>query len=136
MSQENVELSKRVWNLFVAGDTAGVLNLLDPDIEVREPPVLPGARVFHGHAGWQEQLDKFEEAFTNFAYEPLERIDCGDQVISVIHATGTATSSGIPGAMTYAQLETWRDGKVVLLQYFANKDQALEAVGQSEHDAH
>jgi ketosteroid isomerase-like protein len=136
MSQENVELSKRVWELFVVGDTAGVLSLLDPEIEVREPPELPGARVFYGHAGWREQLDKFDEAFTNFAYEPLERIDCGEQVISVIHATGTGTSSGIPGEMTYAQLETWRAGKVVLLQYFGSKNQALEAVGQPQHDAH
>jgi ketosteroid isomerase-like protein len=132
MPPENVESSKRVWALFMAGDTPGVLGLLDPDIEVREPPGLPGATVFRGHAGWQTQLDKFDEAFTDIAYEPLEHIDRGEQVISVIRATGTATSSGIPGEATYAQVETWRDGKIVMIQYFMNKEEALEAVGLSE----
>jgi ketosteroid isomerase-like protein len=131
MSQENVESSKRVLALFMAGDTAGVLAMLDPDIEIRETPSLPGASVFHGHAGWQRQLDRFAEAFSEISYEPLEHIDCGDRVLTVIRATGTATSSGIPGEMTYAQVETWRGGKAVLLEYFMNKDEALEAMGLS-----
>jgi len=73
---------------------------------------LPGASVYHGHAGWQTQLDKFAEAFTDLAYERIECIDCGDDVVSVIRASGTATSSGIAGEVTYAQVETWRARKV------------------------
>jgi ketosteroid isomerase-like protein len=132
MSQENVESSERVWDRFMAGDTPGVFALLDPEVEVREPPDLPGASVYHGHAGWQTQLDKFAEAFTDLAYERVECIDCGDDVVSVIRASGTATSSGIAGEVTYAQVETWRAGSVVSIRYFMSRAQALEAAGLRE----
>jgi ketosteroid isomerase-like protein len=128
-----VDASERLWERFMAGDTPGVLALLDPEIEVREPPEMPDAGVYHGHQGWQTQLDRFGEAFTDLDYDRLECTPCGgDAVISVIHATGRATSSGIPGEMTYAQLENWRDGKVVLISYFSSKESALEAAGLRE----
>jgi hypothetical protein len=31
--------------------------------------------------------------------------------------------------MTYAQLEAWREGKVVSIRYFMNREAALEAAG-------
>ena len=133
MSQETVETSQQAWDRFMAGDTPGVFALLDPEVEVHEAPNMPGASVYHGHAGWQAQVDKFKEAFTDLAYERLECIDCGDEnVVSVIQASGRAASSGIAGEATYAQVETWRDGKVASIRYFLSRQDALEAVGLRE----
>ena len=132
MSQDNVESSERIWERFVAGDIPGVLALLHPDVEVREPPDLPGASVYHGHAGWKAQLDKFGEAFTGFAYERLDCIDCGDEVVSVIRASATASTSGIGGSFTYAQVETWQAGRATSIRYFINRSDALKAVGLEE----
>jgi hypothetical protein len=53
-------------------------------------------------------------------------------VISVIHASGQATSSGITGEVTYAQVEIWRNGKIVSIRYFMNKQDALDTVGLRE----
>jgi hypothetical protein len=50
-------------------------------------------------------------------------------VVTVTEATGTATGSGITGTATYAQVETWRDDKVVSIRYFLSKEAALEAAG-------
>ena len=128
MSQANVEASRRMWDRFLAGDLPGALAFLDADIEVHDVPQMPDASVQFGHAGWQAQIEKFNEAFTDLAYELLESIDCGENVVSVVHASGTATSSGIPGDATYAQVETWRDGKIVSIRYFMSKQDALAAV--------
>jgi ketosteroid isomerase-like protein len=132
MSQENVESSRRLWDRFLAGDTPGVLAGLDPEIEVHDPPELPGATVYRGHAGWQEQSAKFREAFEQIDYRVLEHVDCGENVITVVEATGTGTGSGVTGTVSYAQVETWRDGKVVLMRYFTSKPAAREAAGLSE----
>jgi ketosteroid isomerase-like protein len=132
MSHENLEASRRMWHRFLAGDVAGALAFLDADVEVHDVPQMPDARIYHGHAGWQTQIDKFNEAFTNLTYEVLESIDRGQNVVSVVHASGIATSSGIAGDATYAQVETWRDGRVVSMRYFMSKEDALEAVGLSE----
>jgi hypothetical protein len=50
----------------------------------------------------------------------------------VIRAVGVGTGSGVEGEMIYAQLETWRMGKAVRVQYFLSRDAALEAAGLSE----
>ena len=132
MSRENVEASRRMWDRFLAGDIPGTLAFLDPQVEVHDAPQVPDARVYHGHAGWRTQIERFNEAFTNLSYRLVECIDCGENVVSVVQASGTASSSGIPAAITYAELETWRDGRVVSMRYFMSKEDALEAVGLSE----
>ena len=128
MSQENVEASRRVWDRFLAGDIPGTLAFMDPEIEVHDVPQMPDASVYRGHAGWQEQIAKFNEAFTDLTYELLESVDCGENVVSVIHASGIATSGGIPGDVAYAQVETWREGTIVSIRYFMSREDALEAV--------
>ena len=120
-----------MWDRFLAGDVPGALTFVGANVEVHDVPQMPDARVHVGHTGWRAQIERFNEAFTDLSYELLESIDCGDNVVSVVHASGTATSSGIPGETTYAQVETWRDGRVVSMRYFMSKDDALEAVGLS-----
>jgi ketosteroid isomerase-like protein len=132
MSKENVEASRRVWDRFLAGDIPGTLTFLDPKVEVYDVPELPGARVYHGHKGWLEQIATFREAFEDIDYRVLEHIDCGESVVTVVEASGTGTGSGITGTVTYAQLERWRDGKVVSIRYFTSREAALEAAGQRE----
>jgi uncharacterized protein len=129
MSQENVEASRRVWSRFLVDDMPGTLGLLDTEIEVHDVPGLPDASVYHGHQGWLDQIAKFREAFSEMSYEPLEFIDAGDKVVAVIRATGVAKVGGIEGEVTYAQVETWRRGKIVKIQYFLSKNEALEAAG-------
>ena len=51
-------------------------------------------------------------------------------MVTVIEATATGTGSGITGTANYAQVEAWRDGKVVSIRYFASKEAALEAAGR------
>ena len=95
-------------------------------------PELPGASVYRGHAGYLEQIARFREAFEQMEYRVLEHVDCGEQVVTVIEATATGTGSGITGEATYAQVETWRDGKVASIWYFSGKGAALEAARLSE----
>jgi ketosteroid isomerase-like protein len=121
-----------MWDRFLAGDVRGALAFLDAVVEVHDVPQMPDARVHAGHDGWRAQIEKFNEAFTSLTHELLESIDCGENVVSVVHASGTATSSGMPGDTTLARVETWRDGRVVSMRYFMSKADALEAVGLSE----
>jgi ketosteroid isomerase-like protein len=132
MSQENVQASRRVWDRFLADDMPGVLANLDSEIEVHDVPELPDASVYHGHQGYLNQIENFRQAFSEITYEPLEFIDGGEKVVSVIRATGAAKVGGIEGEVTYAEVETWRDGKIVVIQYFTRRDDALKAAGLSE----
>ena len=129
MSEETVESSRRVWDLFMAGDIPGVLAFLDPAIEVHDAPELPDASVYHGPEGWLAQIEKFRDVAEEITYRPLEFIDCGDKVVDVIEAESAGRMSGVSGTWTYAQVDTWRDGKVVRIQYFSSREAALDAAG-------
>jgi hypothetical protein len=49
---------------------------------------MPDAGVLVGHAGRLAQIETFNEAFTNLAYELLESMDGGENVVSVVHPSG------------------------------------------------
>ena len=132
MSRENVESTRRMWDRFLADDIPGTLAFFDDDIEVHDIPGLPDASVYHGHQGYLDQIENFRKAFSEMTYEPLEFIDSDDKVVSVIRATGVAKTGGLEAEATYAQLEAWRHGKVVKIQYFTGKAEALEAIGLAE----
>ena len=53
-------------------------------------------------------------------------------MVTVIEASTEGVGSGIPGSWTYAQLEQWRDGKVVSIHYFRTREAALEAAESAE----
>ena len=43
MSQENVELVRSQYELFARRDFQGMLEYVDPGVEITEPPEIPGA---------------------------------------------------------------------------------------------
>src|SRR2546421_7540205 len=48
MSQENVELVRRMWDAWLAGDVQGALSFYDPDVEW-DGTNLPDGHVARGH---------------------------------------------------------------------------------------
>jgi ketosteroid isomerase-like protein len=68
MSQENVELARRGFRAFQAGEFTEMLGFLDPNIEVIPPKEAPGlARVYHGHEGFLEHLSQWFEPWDEYS---------------------------------------------------------------------
>ena len=59
-------------------------------------------------------------------------IDAGDQVVAVIHEREVGRASGARVEASHLAVWTLADGKVVRLQTFLDRQEALEAVGLSE----
>src|SRR5436190_9454436 len=77
---------------------------------------------------WREGL----LAFGEIDFEVDGVIDAGDQVLAVIRERQVGRASGAPVEATHLAVWTFADGKVVRLQVFDDRQQALEAVGLSE----
>src|SRR5439155_5621728 len=81
----------------------------------------------------------FVDSFSEVTFEVLELIDAGDHVIAstvlhaVLHGQGSA-SAGVSD--TYVFVFKLRDGLVVEGWEYRTKQEALEALGLSEQDAH
>src|SRR5687767_9138987 len=76
MSQENVEIVRRMYDAYNRGDFESALADFAPDVEWSDPPDNPGGRTWHGPEGVQGALATWQGAWQDFRYEIQELIDC------------------------------------------------------------
>jgi ketosteroid isomerase-like protein len=136
VSQENVEVVRRVYDAAAGRDRATVLALYDPDVELdlsRIPlAALTGQGIYRGHDGLRSMFRDWYEAFENYEEHCEELIEAGEQVISVLTGRGRGRASGTDVEMPFFIVWTIRDGKVVRLVWFPTRTDALEAAGREE----
>jgi ketosteroid isomerase-like protein len=131
MSEENVEIVRRIYDAAARRDAATVLSLYDPEVELDNSrlQVVGGEELYHGHEGLRRFFREWHEAWERIDYDYDELIDAGDQVISVVTRRGRGRASGAEVEVHVALLWTLRDGKVVRVVWFPSRQEALEAAG-------
>jgi uncharacterized protein len=134
MSEENVEIVRQMYAAFNRGDLDAVLEYWTDDIDFR---AAEGAPDDHGPIKGKDALRAFQQdwldTFDDFRAEPVELIEAGeDKVIAVVRISGRAKLSGVETDLTYAELDTLRDGKIARGRQYFTRDEALKAAGLSE----
>jgi ketosteroid isomerase-like protein len=71
-------------------------------------------------------------AIADFRSEPEAIVDAGDYVVATIHNTGRGASSEAAVEMRVPVVLEIREGKLVRLEVFETRAEALEAVGLRE----
>ena len=133
MSQENVEIVRRMYDAWEQGDFEAALSYFDPDVEWSEPPDNPGARTWHGHDGVRGALTTWMGAWDDFRYECRELIDCGDdRVLLAAWQTGRGKGSGVQTSEENFSVYDVREGKIVRQRMFRHRTDAFEAAGHEE----
>jgi uncharacterized protein len=137
MSRENVEIVRRANEAFNRGDIEGCLAFYADDAEVEDlmnAPDLP--RVVRGIEEVRRALMAWVQAFDEFRAEIAEYIDEGHHVVCVTDWYGKSRE-GLTVQLRTGDVVEIRDGKIVRATTgYDSREQALEAVGLSEHDAH
>jgi ketosteroid isomerase-like protein len=139
MSQENVEIVRRVYEAAARRDPATVLALYDPEVEL-DPSRLQAVgvglssigSVYHGHDGLRSFFREWHEAWEGMEYDYDELIDAGERVISVVTRHGRGRASGAEVDWPLALVWTIRKGKVIRVVWFPTRAEALEAAGLRE----
>ena len=81
MSQENVEIVRRVYDATLHGETERVIELLDPRIRLDMSERVFNPAVYEGHEGSRRFFAEIDEVWDDFRAEPLEFIDAGENVV-------------------------------------------------------
>jgi uncharacterized protein len=131
-----VELVRRGFDTFARGDLESFLGFVDRDIEISEPPELPGRRTYRGHQGLLDSMAAWAGQFEEFHAEPIRMIDAGDQVVVLVRQRGRGKGSGAMVEQRFGYVLTIQKGKLIRWEAFNRFAEALEAVGLSEKDAH
>jgi ketosteroid isomerase-like protein len=133
MSQENVDVMRRMLDAFNRGDVAAVTATFEENCELHEPPETPDTPTagFRGHDGIREWMTNLREV-AGVQFEPTSSAASGAVIFSEWIARGVGHGSGVPIEWTSFVVLHVRVGKIVRAQAFLSRDQALEAAGLSE----
>ena len=130
MSTQNEEVAQGGHEALMRGDFEELESLMAPDLTWHGWEPEPGVCYSR-----DEALDVIKERLSQNAIGELrEVVDLGDDRVLVVTALGpdseaSAADLGLPqGHDATATLVTIRDGIVVAIQDYRNKDEALEAV--------
>lgn len=132
MSEQNVEIVRRCYDLFTTRDLDALLDYIDPRVQVSEPRELPGAGSFHGHDGFLQAVDHWVGEFDDFRIELEEVIEARDTVITQIREQARGKQSGVPVEIRIANVFRLKDGKIVSWRMYRTLDEALAHVGPQE----
>jgi len=136
MSEENVEIVRRLFDAVARHDTEAVLAAYDPNVEYdfsKSPLVaLVGSTVYRGHEGMRQWVRDRYESWESIADDCQELIDAGQAVVSFVVTRGRGRSSGVETELQHYGVWTIADGKIVRVGWFYAREEALEAAGLSE----
>jgi ketosteroid isomerase-like protein len=143
MSQENVEIVRRAWDVFLEGlDQGNLVAVFDqgifaPRSTLTPPREIVGSRTYVGREGLVEWFYTWTEDFLDLNISVEEIIDAGgDRIVAVARQSARGKESGAAVEVQFAIVYTLKGGQVIDSQHYLHPDQALEAVGLSEQDAH
>jgi ketosteroid isomerase-like protein len=135
MSQENVEIVRELYALLGRGGWEAVVPHLPPDFELETDPRHPKAGVYSGVA-FGQFLQDLEEPFEEVSTVVERMIDIGDQVLALLKVRRRPRGSSAEMEIQVATVWTLENGRPIRARFFANRDEAIEAVGLPEQDAH
>jgi hypothetical protein len=129
MSEENVELVRRLNEAFEARDVDAFVAAHHPDAEARNRrSELVGP--YRGHAGIRRMAEETFEMAPDFRIEIDEIRDCGSRVVVLGRQRGTV--GGVPLDELLAEIYEVEGGKVTRTEDYSTIAEALEAAGLSE----
>ena len=135
MSEEDVDRFVRGIEAFNRRDIPGVLRLMDPEIVWDHRLADLQGKLFgpEAVAGWFTDL---YEHFQTVEIDCPDVRDLGDRVLGLGIIRATGKGSGVETNLTFATVARFRNRRMTHYIDFGDRDQALEAVGLSEQDAH
>jgi ketosteroid isomerase-like protein len=133
MSQENVELSQRALDAGNRRDKAAWLELNDPEVEWVPARDWPESDAIRGREAVWDFYVEVNEPWEEGAFEYVEVIEAGDdKLVTHARAETQGKASGAPVVLSYWLVITFRNGKILRIEWFLDRGEALEAVGLRE----
>ena len=128
----NIEQMRRAYEALSGGEVETALELIDPEVEVRDRPEAPDPQTYHGHEGVRAAVQSTFDTFDLVEFEPERFVEAGDRVVVVIRMRGRGKESGVPVEDRIAHLWTLREGKAWRLQVYSDPEQAITEAHASE----
>jgi ketosteroid isomerase-like protein len=132
VSQENLQILRDSVAAFNRGDVDAALKDFDPYVVIRLDPSWPENRPRLGGDAARSFFDDLIAMLGTGETVIEDAIEVGDRIVIRNRARVLGQQSGIEDEVVFTQVVTFRRGKIVMLEWFLDHEDALEAVEISE----
>jgi ketosteroid isomerase-like protein len=132
MSQENVETMRAAIEAFNRRDGKAFGAFLDQDAEIVPVRAALEGTTYRGADAAVKYCAAVDESWENLEWEVEEIRDGGDWVLAMGRIRGEGRGSGAAIDARAGWVARFRDGLVTNFRTYADRAEALEAVGVSE----
>ena len=127
-----ISVLRGAYAAFNQGDIAAAVESLDPHIEWIEPAEFPGGGTYYGQAGVNAYLTHSRAVWAEVHSDAERFISAGNRIVVFVHAGVRAKDSQEWQDVHLADVYTFRNGKPVHMQAFADRKEALRWAGIEE----
>jgi ketosteroid isomerase-like protein len=126
--QENVQVVRGIWDAYSRGDFDQIRALSDPDVTM----ITVEEGSLHGIEAVRRNHERWWEAWESHETTVEEVIGVGDRVFVMARFRGRGRASGVEVEGSHFEVYTVRNRKVVRVEEFMERGEALEAAGLRE----
>jgi ketosteroid isomerase-like protein len=120
MSRENVEIVRT----FLCAPVDEALKYADPGVVWNPIEEL----ATQGHDAVRASLARWKGEWDDYKLMPEEFLDMGDRILVTVRLQGRGRGSGVQIDARFYDVYTLRDGKIIRMDQFTERSEALEAV--------
>jgi ketosteroid isomerase-like protein len=127
---ENVALVRKAYDAYTRGETAALLELVDPDLEwtYLDPATAhPSPQTCHGRGELRIALAR--QAGRGLRMELDDIVGHDDKVLVVVHTPGVDAHRATPADDRNFEVLTLRDGQIVALRACHSRAEAIALAG-------
>jgi ketosteroid isomerase-like protein len=125
---DHVELLKRGYKAWNAGNLDELLSLCHPEITIRPLVVaVVAAGKYHGHEEARELFGDARASWNEFQIDPEDFVDAGERVVALIRIR-LRDKEGVSIDGRVAHVVKFRDGLVVALEGYRDRGEAVASV--------
>jgi len=129
VSQSNVEVVQRLFDLFAEDGIEPALVVMHPDVVIEVPPEMSAEPdTYRGHDGVRRYFAGFDGMLDEVRYEVVELIPVGDAVVASSRMSGRGASSGLDVGIDAYVVHELADGKVVRITPYPDLESARAAL--------
>jgi ketosteroid isomerase-like protein len=133
MSEENVEIVRRIHDAWGVGDLSVGGDDLDPEVTFIVRPPFPEPATLVGPKAISQYMHGFLKQFKarSHTLEATRLRASGDTVLVDVRQHAEGRTSGLEGDLDFFVLYTFRGKKIVRIESILDPAEALEAAGLS-----
>jgi ketosteroid isomerase-like protein len=133
--QRNVKRLRRYIEAYNAHDIEAYLACFDPRAEFQSVFAAVGGATYRGHAELRRYLRDLTDAWGDeIRIEPETLFDLGEHTLLFHTFHGRGRQSGAEVAMPLALVARWRNGLIVSMKSYVDREDALRDLGVSEDE--